>query len=282
MFCGYIIFATINSSHTTQYIARRLLEINERGTWKDPSQHPSQALLVKQDEEIFQIARLCNCGWFAAIIFSDYLSCILGLVRQGSTWSLEPFDQIRDIDHQIFERGRGNACSVEFNCLYRWHATTSIEDEEWVTQQFRETFPGKKPEEVTVQDFFQTAAKLEKKAETDFGKWTFGKSVFTRSSFILMLKIRCSLQRQTEGPNVGAFKDSDLANLLMNAFVTSLTVSLKLKHPFFRTSQHAAAFGARGTPSVMRLHEIMGIEANRSWGVCSLNDFRKFLGLKSQ
>ena len=32
----------------------------------------------------------------------------------------------------------------------------------------------------------------------------------------------------------------------------------------------------------MRLHEIMGIEANRTWGVCSLNDFRKFLGLKSK
>ena len=25
----------------------------------------------------------------------------------------------------------------------------------------------------------------------------------------------------------------------------------------------------------MRLHEIMGIEANRRWGVCSLNEFRK-------
>jgi hypothetical protein len=25
----------------------------------------------------------------------------------------------------------------------------------------------------------------------------------------------------------------------------------------------------------MRLHEIMGIEQNRRWGVCSLNDFRK-------
>lgn len=48
-----------------------------------------------------------------------------------------------------------------------------------------------------------------------------------------------------------------------------------------RTSHHAAAFGARGTPAIMRLNEIMGIEANRTWGVCSLNDFRKFLGLKS-
>jgi hypothetical protein len=37
----------------------------------------------------------------------------------------------------------------------------------------------------------------------------------------------------------------------------------------------AAAFGARGTPDVMKVHEIMGIEANRSWGVCSLNEFRQ-------
>lgn len=42
-----------------------------------------------------------------------------------------------------------------------------------------------------------------------------------------------------------------------------------------RTSHPAGAFKARGTPHIMRLHEIMGIEANRRWGVCSLNDFRK-------
>ena len=41
------------------------------------------------------------------------------------------------------------------------------------------------------------------------------------------------------------------------------------------TEQPAGAFRARGTPHVMRLHEIMGIEQNREWGVCSLNDFRK-------
>ncbi|KAG1717309.1 heme peroxidase [Suillus paluster] len=199
---------------------------------------------MKQDEEIFQIARLNNCAWFAAIVFSDYFSCILGLVRQGSSWSLEPFDEIRDKDHQIFQRGRGNACSVEFNCLYRWHATTSVEDEEWITLQFQKLFPTKKPEEITLKDFYQAEVQVEK---TDLDQWTFG-----------------NLQRQTEGPNAGAFKDSELANYIMNA-----------------TSQHAAAFGARGTPSVMRLHEIMGIEANRSWGVCSLNDFRKFLGLKT-
>ncbi|KAJ8594598.1 putative linoleate diol synthase [Rhizopogon salebrosus TDB-379] len=241
-----VLLVLFNRNHN--YIARRLLEINERGTWKDPAHHQlSQAQLEKQDEEIFQIARLCNSAWFAAIVFSDYFSCILGLVRKGSNWSLEPFDEMRNDDHQIFERGRGNACSVEFNCLYRWHATTSVQDEEWISRQLQKMFPSKKPEEITLRDFYQTEGQLEKKTETDLTHWTFG-----------------DLERQKEGSNKGAFKDSDLANYLMNA-----------------TSHHAAAFGARGTPSVMRLHEIMGIEANRSWGVCSLNDFRKFLGLKT-
>jgi linoleate 10R-lipoxygenase len=153
-----------------------LLEINERGTWKDPAQYNlSQAQLAKQDEEIFQIARMCNCGWFASVIFSDYLSCILGFVREGSTWTLEPFDEIRTSDHHIFERGRGNVCSVEFNCLYRWHATTSVEDEEWITRQFQHIFPDKNPDEITPKDFYQTAAMLEKKTETDLAQWTFGK-----------------------------------------------------------------------------------------------------------
>ena len=117
-----------------QYIARRILEINERGTWIDPSREPlSSAKMIKQDEgtydvstvyvyaanedftttEIFQIARLCNCAWFAMVVFSDYFSAILGLVRQGSSWSLAPFGEFREDDHELFERGRGNACSVE-------------------------------------------------------------------------------------------------------------------------------------------------------------------------
>lgn len=96
-------------------------------------------------------------------------------MRQGSTWSLEPFDEIRNGDHQIFDRGRGNACSVEFNSLYRWHATTSIEDEEWIVRQFQQAFPNKKPEEITLKDFYQTEGQLQKKTETDLEHWTFGR-----------------------------------------------------------------------------------------------------------
>jgi linoleate 10R-lipoxygenase len=47
--------------------------------------------IADQEEEIFQTARLINCSWFGSTVFADYVSSILGFVRQGSTWSLNPF-----------------------------------------------------------------------------------------------------------------------------------------------------------------------------------------------
>ena len=46
-----------------KYIAKRLFEINERGTYQDPSTLTPDKC-TQQDEEIFQTARLINCGWF--------------------------------------------------------------------------------------------------------------------------------------------------------------------------------------------------------------------------
>jgi linoleate 10R-lipoxygenase len=234
-------------SRNHNYIAKKLLEINERGTYVDPttlsSDDPQQKKkLLAQEEELFQTARLINCAWFASVVFSDSFSCILGLVRDGSSWSLNPFGEIRNADHSFFERGKGNVCSVEFNCLYRWHATTSEADEKWVEQIFGQIFQGKSPESITPTDFKMAAVKMQA-MEPDVTHWTFG-----------------NMQRQADG----TFKDDDLASALHNA----------TEHP-------AAAFRARGTPAVMRLHEVMGIEQNRKWGVCSLNDFRRFLGLKA-
>jgi cytochrome P450 len=234
-------------SRNHNFIANKLIEVNERNTFFDPASlspddPKKNAKLLAQEEELFQTARLINCAWFGSVIFSDYFSSILGLPREGSNWSLNPFGEIRKDDHSLFERGQGNVCSVEFNCLYRWHATTSAEDEKWVETAFQKLFADKTPETVTANDFRIMAQKLQA-TEPDIEHWTFG-----------------GLTRQEDG----TFRDQDLANVLHNA----------TEHP-------AAAFGARGTPAVMRLHEIMGIEQNRRWGVCSLNEFRKFLGLKT-
>ncbi|KAJ7306658.1 hypothetical protein DFH08DRAFT_720746, partial [Mycena albidolilacea] len=59
------------------------------------------------------------------------------------------------------------------------------------------------------------------------------------------------------------FKDSDLACILQNA-----------------TSWRAGMHKARGIPRVLRVIEMLGIEQARRWGACSLNDFRRSLGLE--
>ncbi|KAF9530418.1 linoleate diol synthase [Crepidotus variabilis] len=233
-------------SRNHNYIAEKLLEINERGTFVDPAtinqdDPASKAKLLAQEEEIFQTARLVNCGWFGMIVFSDYFSAILGLVRDGNNWSLMPFDEIRKEDHSLFERGKGNVVSVEFNCLYRWHATTSREDEQWTQKVFQQLFGDKPSGHVTVDDFKMAAMKIAR-TQPDITHWTFG-----------------GIKREEDG----SFRDQDLANIVHNA-----------------TEHSAHAFGARGTPEVMRLNEVMGIEQNRKWGTCNLNDFRTFLGLK--
>lgn len=60
------------------HIATKLLELNERGTWTVPGGLASSAGFEKQDDEIFNIARLINSAHFAGIVFSDYLAAILG------------------------------------------------------------------------------------------------------------------------------------------------------------------------------------------------------------
>lgn len=235
--CAILVLFNRNHNH----IAKRLFEINERGVYKDPSTLTPDKR-AHQDEEIFQTARLVNCGWFGFVVFGDYFSSILGLVRDGSSWTLTPFDEIRMEDHSLFERGKGNVVSCEFNCLYRWHSTTSQKDEEWIRGAFRQIFGDVDPDSLDPNDFKAAARKM-LSSQPDHTTWTFG-----------------NFKRQADGK----FRDEDLANALHNA-----------------TAEPAAAFGARGVPGFMRLHEIMGLEQSRKWGVCSLNEFRKFLGLKT-
>ena len=51
----------------------------------------------------------------------------------------------------------------------------------------------------------------------------------------------------------GRFADADLARILQNA-----------------TAAPARAFGARATPEVLRVVELLSIESGRKWGVCTV------------
>ncbi|KAF8578807.1 linoleate diol synthase [Ramaria rubella] len=239
------ILVLFNRNHN--YIAQRIYEINERATFVDPTtfQGDDPKVMKKrlaQDDELFNTARLVNCMWFAQVVFSDYFASILGLVRDGSSWNLNPFGQIRKSDHTMVERGQGNSVSVEFNLLYRWHPTMSAADEQWTQGVFEKLFNGEPFDKISVQDFGTAMRTVQATESKDPGDWSFG-----------------GIERGTDG----SFKDDDLARILQDA-----------------TSHPASAFKARGSPEVMRIIEIMGINQARTWGVCSLNDFRRFLQLK--
>ncbi|KZT06599.1 heme peroxidase [Laetiporus sulphureus 93-53] len=222
------------------YVAERILAINELGTYASPESLSAQKRAA-QDEEIFQRARLVNCAFFMQVILGDYVGAILGLTRDGLGWRLNPLEAMRELTHEWTPLGEGNVVSVEFNLMYRWHATVSQPDTVWTDNLFKDLFEGKPYDQITVDDFRKAVTKYVMGQSQDVKEWTFDK-----------------LKR---GPD-GRYSDADLANILHSA-----------------TEAPASAFKARGIPEALRIVEVLGILQARSWGTCSLNEFRSFMGL---
>ncbi|KAF9219282.1 heme peroxidase [Gyrodon lividus] len=222
------------------YIAEKILGLDERCSYTSPPPDEKMARLT-QDDEIFHRARLVNTVFFMQIILGDYVGGILGLVRDGLTWRLNPLTPFRESDHGISPRGDGNAVSIEFSLLYHWHASISAQDEARLNGLFGQLFEDKDPTTVTIKEF-REVVRRKLVPPGDVQTWTFD-----------------GLQR---GPD-GSFADQDLARILQDA-----------------TEQRAGAFRARGCPAVMRVIEILAIEQGRKWGACTLNEFRSFMGLR--
>ena len=125
----------------------------------------------------------------------------------------------------------------------QWHATTAQKDVGWTEDLFRQAFGGKPFDQLQVQDFGPAVATAWQLVDPNPRTRTFA-----------------GLQRQEDG----SFNDDDLARVLHDA-----------------TESQAGAYRARGTPGVLRIIEILGMEQARTWGVCTMNEFRKFLGLKT-
>ncbi|KAK4706087.1 linoleate 10R-lipoxygenase, partial [Phenoliferia sp. Uapishka_3] len=251
-------------SRNHNFIARKLFSINEAGKFKPVGQLDTDGKKA-QDERLFQTARLINCGFFVNVVFYDYIRSqsrdisswirfadihlsrvILNNNRTESTWALFPNNVIKNLTGGSVPRGVGNACSIEFNILYRWHSAISAEDEEWTNQLFKKLLPDKTFDEMTEADFVSAMTQLGRAQGTDVRRWTFGE-----------------LKRQ--GPDgYGPFRDSDISDLLTKA-----------------TESVAGAFRGGGTPACMRIIDVLGMAiARQDWKACSLNEFRKFLHLK--
>lgn len=138
--------------------------------------------------------------------------------------------------------GLGNQCSVEFNLAYRWHSAISANDEKW-TEQVYEELIGKPGQEISSQELLMGLGKYGATLPKDPSQRTFA-----------------HLKRQEDG----TFKDDELVHILTTAI-----------------EDVAGSFGAGNVPKVLKAVEVLGIEQGRQWRVGSLNEFRKFFGLKN-
>lgn len=195
----------------------------------------------RQDEDIFQLARNINVGFFASVVLKDYVAAILNTPRADSTWSLDLGAEIKKSGKRI-ERGTGNVVSVEFAVLYHWHAALSAADDKWFEGLLRETLPDLQNIDDMTPEMFATVMKTHghKLMETEPKDWTFNN--FKR------------------GPD-GKFDDSELAELIKDCI-----------------EEPAHAFGAHGTPASMKVVDIMGqLQARNVFDVCTMNEYVFFI-----
>lgn len=228
-------------NHNT--IAESLLSINEGG-WYRPWEELSDEQKKKQDEDIFQVTRNINIGFFATIVLKDYVAAILNTPRADSLWYLDLGAEIKSGNQRV-ERGTGNVVSVEFAVLYHWHAALSDADAKWMEGVFKKHIPDlKSVDDITPKQFREIIWKEADRVENIAAKdWEF-----------------YGLKR---GPD-GRFKSTDLAELIKDCI-----------------EEPAHAFGAHGTPASMKRVEIMGmLQARDVFNVCTLNEFRRYLNLK--
>uniref|UniRef100_A0A060TJX0 ARAD1D50600p n=1 Tax=Blastobotrys adeninivorans TaxID=409370 RepID=A0A060TJX0_BLAAD len=230
-------------SRNHNQIAKDLFTVNEDGKYKDWDKLTEEEKKW-QDEDIFQLARNINVGFFASVVLRDYVAAILNTPRANSDWTLDLGAEINKKGNRV-ERGAGNVVSVEFAVLYHWHAALSAADDKWFEELIMETLPDLENIEDLTPKMFTEVVKLHghKLMSTHAKDWTFG-----------------NLKR---GPD-GKFNNAELAELIKDCI-----------------EEPAHEFGAHGTPASFKIVDILGqLQARNVFNVCTMNEFRRYLNLK--
>lgn len=287
------------------YVAKQLLAINENSRFALPTGAVLDRLTpeqrkqaeIKQDEDLFQTARLITCGMYIQIAIHDYLRCLMAMHAHDTAWTLDPRTSYEGMnDKHGMSRGEGNMVSAEFNVLYRFHSPISERDAEWSKDLFelwvRRTGKVKPDDQVTQEQLdrgefitetmaksgdisvpfmrnvidsendkakksWDDKAKLSAFPEAFGGRWTRDKN----GNFTTENGQIKTFGRFTRNAD-GKFDDAMLAEELMRT----------MEDPIHQ-------FGARNIPKVFRSVEILGILQARKWELATLNEFREFFGM---
>eukprot|EP00026_Physarum_polycephalum_P003296 Phypoly_transcript_03306.p1 GENE.Phypoly_transcript_03306~~Phypoly_transcript_03306.p1 ORF type:complete len:590 (+),score=80.78 Phypoly_transcript_03306:71-1840(+) len=195
------------------------------------------------DELLFQTARAINIATYAYTIIHDYLRVLMGINRTNSSWTLDPT--------KIFEPDdvpstTGNQCSIEFNFIYRWHSVISEKDEIWINRAMEALVgPSYTDPAVVIQ-------KLTERREQKDNKKPYERTYFYETK-----------RPTSPDGEILPYPDIVLARHLKSS----------IESP-------AGSFGGLNVPDALEGIEIMGIEQGRKLGVCTLNEYRKFLKLR--
>jgi Animal haem peroxidase len=194
--CG-VLLIMFNRFHN--YVVEQLAIINENGRFTKPSETLPKELAekawAKYDNDLFNTGRLITCGLYMNLTLHDYLRTIVNLNRSNSTWTLDPRDGMAKVSDNEGTRGIGNQVSAEFNLVYRWYSCTSLRDEEWTEELYKERF-GKPAAEVPMHDLLAGPSKWDESLDKDPMKRPFAK-----------------LRR---GPD-GNYNDNDLVRILADS-----------------------------------------------------------------
>jgi linoleate 10R-lipoxygenase len=175
-------------------------------------------------------------------------------------------------------RGVGNQVSVEFNLAYRWHSCIGEVDEKWTEKIYHELF-GKGAADVSMTELMIGLKKYDEHMPKDPMQRPFA-----------------HLKRGEDGK----FADEDLVNIMQTGieemagtFATAFVALInaipaapgffppRLSPNLQLTTNLTGAFGARNVPKCLRAISILGMKQARAWNCGSLNEFRKFFGLKT-
>ncbi|KAI9260822.1 heme peroxidase [Sporodiniella umbellata] len=243
-------------SRNHNHIARKLLENNENNRF---SYGPGFTLATEeeQDEKLFQTARLVNNGCYANVIIHDYIRTIVG-TNASSDFVLDPF---ATPSNPIY----GNAVSIEFNIIYRWHAAIGKEDSEWIDKVM--SILGPSLENNTVKHCpVPTIPSLEKNEKGGKSKLDYLMEGFNHHF------VHASEEELEKGnPIAGAHRD------VKTGYFPDVDIIKALKAGYFQ-SAHEIGNG-QSTPSSLEHVEIAGINQSRALGCCYFNEFRKFANL---